>query len=58
MKAWLIGAVNAILSGTFAAVGSSLAGLTLKQGVIVVGTAAIGSFAKWMAQHPIPGGNN
>lgn len=54
-KAWLINALNALLSGAFAAGGSLVAGITFKQGLIVVGTAMIGSFAKWYAQHPLPG---
>jgi hypothetical protein len=55
-KAWAIAAMNALLSGAFAAMGSLAAGLTVKQAVIVVGFAAVGSFGKWYAQHPIPGG--
>lgn len=56
LKAWAIGALNAVLSGGIAAAGSLVAGVTLKQGAIIVGFAAVGSFAKWYAQHPIPGG--
>lgn len=58
IKAWAIGALNAFLSGVFAAAGSLVAGVTLKQGAIIVGAAAIGSFGKWFYQHPIPGGEN
>ena len=54
-KAWLIGALNSVLSGAIATVGSVIAGVTLKQGAIIVGTAAIGSLVKWMKQHPLPG---
>ena len=57
-KAWLVNAVNALLAGGFTAVGSLAAGLTVKQGAIVVGTAMVGSFAKWYAQHPLPGATN
>jgi hypothetical protein len=55
-KKWLISGLNALLSGAFATVGSIAAGVTFKQGAIVVAVAAVGSFAKWFAQHPIPGG--
>ena len=56
LKAWGIGAINAGISGTAAAVGSLVAGVTLKQGAIIVAAAAAVSIVKWMAQHPIPGG--
>ena len=55
MKRWILSAVNAVLSGAIATVGTALAGVSLKQGAIIVGTAAVGSFAKWYAQHPLPG---
>jgi hypothetical protein len=55
-KGWLIGALNALISGAAAAVGSLAAGLTLKQGAIVVAVSAGTSLAKWMLQHPLPGG--
>jgi hypothetical protein len=55
LKGWLIGALNAVLSGAAATVGSFAAGVTFKQGAIIVGTAAVTSFAKWMLQHPLPG---
>ena len=54
-KLYGISALNALLSGAFATVGSLAAGITFKQGMIVVGVAAVGSFAKWYAQHPLPG---
>ena len=54
-KRYGVSALNALLSGAFAAVGSFAAGVTIKQGAIVVGVAAIGSFSKWYAQHPLPG---
>lgn len=54
-KRWGVSALNAVLSGVFATVGSAMAGVTLKQGAIIVGIAAVGSFAKWYAQHPLPG---
>ena len=54
-KRYGISALNALLSGAFATVGSLAASLTFRQGAIVVGVAALGSFAKWYAQHPLPG---
>lgn len=54
-KKYGISALNALLSGAFASLGSVAAGISLKQGAIVVGVAAVGSFAKWYAQHPLPG---
>jgi len=58
LKSWAIGVLNAVLSGGAAAVGSIVAGTTLKQGAIIVGLAAAVSLSKWMAQHPIPGGQS
>lgn len=57
VKQWLIGGLNATLSGAAAAVGSIAARVSLKQGLIIVGIAALGSLAKWIPQHPIPGGD-
>lgn len=56
MKPWLIGALNAAISGAAATLGSFAAGVTVKQGAIIVGTSMAISMVKWMAQHPIPGG--
>jgi hypothetical protein len=56
LKAWLIGAANAGISGAAAAAGSFAAGITFKQGAIIVGISAAVSLAKWIPQHPIPGG--
>jgi hypothetical protein len=55
IKSWLIGALNAGISGVAAALGSFAAGVTFKQGAIIVGVAAVTSMIKWMAQHPLPG---
>lgn len=57
-KRYGVSALNALLSGAFAAAGSIAAGITLKQSAIVIGVAAFGSFAKWYAQHPLPGAEN
>ncbi len=54
-KAWLTGAANAGISGLAAALGSIAAGVTLKQGAIIIATSAVISMVKWMAQHPLPG---
>lgn len=56
MKRWAIGALNAGISGIAVATGSLVAHVTLKQGAIIVGGAMAVSMIKWMAQHPIPGG--
>jgi len=58
LKAWLIGLANAAVSGAAAAVGSFAAGITVKQGAIIVGISAGVSLAKWVKQHPIPGGES
>jgi hypothetical protein len=55
LKGWLIGVANAAISGAAATLGSFAAGVTFKQGAIIVAIAAVGSMVKWMAQHPIPG---
>lgn len=57
MKRWLIGAGNAGISGLAVAVGSVGAGVSFRQGAIIVATATVVSMVKWMAQHPIPGGD-
>jgi hypothetical protein len=58
LKAWLIGLANAAVSGAAGAVGSFAAGITVKQGAIIVGISAGVSLAKWVLQHPIPGGES
>jgi len=58
VKAWLIGALNAGISGLASAAGSVAAGTTLKQGAIIVSVAVAVSMVKWMAQHPLPGGES
>jgi hypothetical protein len=58
MKTWLIGVANAGISGVAVAVGSWAAGITFKQGAIMVGISAAVSMVKWMAQHPLPGTPN
>jgi len=54
-KRYGVSALNALLSGGFASLGSIAAGITFKQGLIIVGVAAVGSFGKWFMQHPLPG---
>ncbi|MGA7921070.1 MAG: hypothetical protein WCA38_15515 [Candidatus Acidiferrales bacterium] len=58
IKEWSIGALNAVISGGAAAVGSLAAGLTVKQAAIVIGISAGVSLSKWMLQHPVPGGTS
>ena len=56
IKAWLIGAANALISGaTAGGIGDGL-GLSTKKAILLgLGAGAI-SLLKWMKQHPIPGG--
>lgn len=54
MKRWLIGAANALASGLFATGGAQYAGASLKQTIIIAIFAGVGSFGKWMVQHPLP----
>lgn len=58
MKAWLIGAANAAISGVAVGVGGFVAGTTFKQGAVMIGISMAVSMIKWMVQHPIPGGTN
>jgi hypothetical protein len=55
MKRWLIGAANAGISGAAVAAGSIAAGVTFKQGALMVSISVGVSILKWMAQHPLPG---
>jgi hypothetical protein len=55
VKSWLVGALNAGISGLAAAAGSVVSGVTFKQGAIIVGGSVVVSIIKWMAQHPLPG---
>ncbi len=56
LKAWSIGALNVLLSGAATAVGSLIAGTSLKQGAMIVAASAVMSFTKWFLQNPLPGG--
>ncbi len=58
LKGWVVSFANAAISGVAASVGSLAAGLTLKQGAIVVTISTAMSLIKWLAQHPIPGGSD
>ena len=58
MKHWLIGLANSVISGAVAAAGSFVAGITFKQGAIIVGISAAGSLVKWLKQNPIPDGQD
>lgn len=57
LKAWVVSCANAAISGLAASLGSLAAGLSLKQGAIVVTISTGMSLVKWLAQHPIPGGD-
>lgn len=56
LKAWLIGLANAGISGLAVTIGTQVAGTTMKQTLIADGFAVVISLAKWIFQHPIPGG--
>ena len=55
LKGWLIGAQNAGISGLAVTIGSLAAGVTFKQGALMVGISVATSMVKWMAQNPLPG---
>lgn len=55
MKAWAIGLLNAAISGLAVSLGSLVAGVSFKQGAIIVGGGMVVSLVKWMVQHPVPG---
>lgn len=52
-KRWLIGGANAAISGAASSLGALAAGVTFKQGAIIVAAAALVSFKKWLVQHPL-----
>ena len=54
-RGWLIGYLNAALSGITAGGASMFFGLTWQKALGVAGAAAWMSLGKWMAQHPLPG---
>jgi len=54
-KRWLIGLLNAGISGAATVIGTQVAGTTIKQTAIAAGVAAVVSLAKWVFQHPLPG---
>ena len=56
MKPWLIGLANAAVSGAAGGIGGLAVGVDFKHSLIILGISAGVSLAKWMAQHPIPGG--
>lgn len=56
MKQWTIGLLNAALSGIVSGgVGLGL-GIGWRKAMIILGASALASIAKWIPQHPIPGG--
>lgn len=54
-KQWLTALANAAISGLASGLASGVAGLTWKQALVVAGTSALVSVAKWTMQHPLPG---
>jgi hypothetical protein len=54
-RTWLIGLANGAVSGMASGLAGGIAGVTLKQLLIIAGTSAIVSCAKWVIQHPLPG---
>lgn len=56
LKAWGIGAVNAVISGAASGIAAGVVGVTLHQALAVAGASALVSLAKWVIQHPLPGG--
>lgn len=58
MKAWnrwLVGALNAFISGAASAIAGFAVGVGWKHAFQIAGFAAFVSFSKWMGQHPLPG---
>lgn len=58
MKSWLIGALNALVSGAAGAVGGFVVGEGWRKALVIAAISAFVSFSKWMAQHPLPGAAN
>ena len=57
-KAWLTGLANGVVSGAASGIATGMVGGTLKQSLLVAGTSALVSAAKWILQHPLPGTPN
>lgn len=55
MKAWLIGALNALISGAASAVGGMALGIGWRKALEIALISGIVSLSKWMAQHQLPG---
>jgi hypothetical protein len=56
LKGWLIGIANAAISGVASGGAANLIGVGWQKAVAIAGTSAVVSIAKWIIQHPIPGG--
>jgi hypothetical protein len=61
-KRWLLGALNAVISGASAGIGADLGhiyttpahvGMSPKALAITAGVAGVVSLVKWLAQHPL-----
>lgn len=57
-RAWAIGLLNAVLDGAAAAVASFAVGVSTSQAWKIAAFSAVVGGAKWMSQHPVPGGEN
>lgn len=55
MKTWLIGALNALISGAASAVGGIAVGVGWRKALQIAAISGIVSLSKWMAQHKLPG---
>lgn len=54
-KSWLVGALNALVSGAAGAVGGFAVGVHWRQALEIAAISAFVSLSKWMLQHPLPG---
>lgn len=54
-KTWLTGLLNGAISGAASGIATGVVGGTWKQALLVAGTSALVSVAKWILQHPLPG---
>jgi hypothetical protein len=55
LKAWLIGALNALISGAAGAAAGFVVGDNFRQAMEIALISAFVSLSKWMIQHPLPG---
>lgn len=55
-KSYLIGLANALISGVVSGGTSLSLGVGWKHSAMILGASAFMSLAKWVVQHPLPGG--